>query len=302
MMELRERRREITRWLEEHRHDWPGIVVAALRQTLDPESSLAAAAISYFALFSFFPLLVLTTAIAGTWLEPVLGREEVVRELNFIAPALGYLLERNLQRIVGLQETITGIALVSLLWSSSSIFYVLTRTLDKIWGVHGKRSFWQHRGVAVLAMLGISVLLLLASVAHSTLVSIGRIFAPLLAPVLPLDLIGGVSLQALAVLVNVLLFATLYRFLPHASVGWRDVWPGALGAGLLWEVVKRVFFFYATNYLTQPNLTALIYGSVATIVGFMAWSYVSSLIFLFGAYATVGVQERRRRGAEAGQR
>jgi membrane protein len=270
--------------------------VSALVQAIAPDSSLAAASISYFALFSFFPLIVFTTVIAGTWLDNVVDKAEVVAQLEFVAPALAYLLDANLQRIVSMQQTLTGVAAISLLWSSSNIFYVLTRTLDRIHGVARRRSVWRHRGIALLSVLLISAVLLLATFLHSVVVSLVRLLAPA-----SLLQFSGIAYQIAALAVSVALFGLLYRFLPHARQRWAQIWPGALAAGVLWEVAKRLFLFYATNYLLQPNLTQLIYGSVVTIIGFMAWAYVSSLVFLFGAYVNVGYQDRRAQGAGAGR-
>ena len=74
---------------------------------------------------------------------------------------------------------------------------------------------------------------------------------------------------------------------------WPDVLLGAVVAGLLWEVAKRIFLLLVTNYLTLSNL---VYGSVTTIIAFLAWAYASSLIFLLGGY--VNVRYRRRRQAQ----
>ncbi len=296
MAGLWKRLRRLFRWLDQHQRSWPGIFLSALRQTISPESSMAAASIAYFALFSFFPLVFFTSVIVGTWLEPLVDRSQIVRQLDFVAPALAYLLESQLARLVEVEQTVTGVALIALLWSSSSIFYVLTRTLNRIWGARSRRPVWQHRGMAVLTLLIISGVLLSASITYSTVVT----FLELLMPS-QLQQLSGLGSQMAALGVDVLLFGLLYRFLPRFPVKWRDVWLGAVGAGLLWEVVKQAFFFYTTYYLAQPNLTELIYGSVVTIIAFMAWSYASSLIFIFGAYLNVAYRERRRRGEAAGQ-
>lgn len=297
MFEVWKRSRGVLNWLRERNQGWLAIILTAVRNTLTSESSFAAAAISYFALFSFFPLVLFTSVIAGSWLAPILDRNEIISQLDFVAPALGYLLDTHLQRIVGLEQTITGISLVSLLWSSSSIFYVLTRTLDRIWKVTKRRPVWQHRGMAVLSVLVISSILLLSSVAYSTVISVVQLFTPS-----QLRQFGGLASELATITAGVLLFALVYRFLPHSTVRWREIIPGAIGAGLLWEAVKRVFFLYATQYLAQSNLTQLIYGSVATIIAFLAWSYASSMIFIFGAYLNVGYWEWRKQRKAAAER
>lgn len=296
MADKRKRIRRLWHWLVERQEGWLGIFLSALRQTLSPESSMAAAAIAYFALFSFFPLIVFTTVIVGTWLEPILDRSQIIRQLDFVAPALAYLLENQLERIVGLEQTVTGVALIALLWSSSSIFYVLTRTLNRIWGASSRRPVWHHRGMAVVTLLLISGVLLTSSVAYSTAVS----FLELLMPS-QLQQLSGLGSRLATLTIDILLFGLLYRFLPRFPVRWRDVWLGAVGAGLLWELVKRAFFFYITHYLAQSSLTELIYGSVGTIIAFMAWSYASGLIFIFGAYLNVVYRDWREQEAEVGQ-
>ena len=210
MFEVWKRSRGLLNWLREHNQGWLGIILTALRNTLTSESSFAAAAISYFALFSFFPLVLFTSVIATTWLGPLLDRNEIIGQLDLVAPALGLLLENHLQRIVGLEETITGISLVSLLWSSSSIFYVLTRTLDRIWKVGQRRPVWQHRGMAVLSVLVISSILLLGSIAYSTVVSVVQLFTPS-----QFRQFRGLASELATITAGVLLFAVVYRFLPH---------------------------------------------------------------------------------------
>jgi membrane protein len=296
MFELWRRSRGLLRWLRQMRQGWLGVGLSALRQTFTVESSLTAAAIAYFSLFSFFPLLVFTTMIAGTWLSPVLDQSEIIAQFNFLAPALGFLLESQLQRIADLEQRVTGVAAISLIWSASSIFYVLTRTLDRIWNVVQRRSLWQRRGLALASVLGISALLLLTSLVHGTVVTVATIFMPT-----QLEQLTRFGTQVAAAAVSIALFAILYRFLPNTEVAWRDVWPGAVAGGLLWEVVKRVFFFYATNYLAQPNLTQLIYGSLAAVIAFLAWAYVSSILLIFGAYLNVGFYQQRMPPGEAGQ-
>ena len=73
----------------------------------------------------------------------------------------------------------------------------------------------------------------------------------------------------------------LYMLLPHGAAAWREILPGAIGAGFLWELAKKAFLSFVSTYIFMSNL---VYGSVAAIIAFLAWAYLSSLIFLFGAY------------------
>jgi len=88
----------------------------------------------------------------------------------------------------------------------------------------------------------------------------------------------------------------LYLILPHAASGWREILPGAMGAGLLWELAKKAFLLFVSTYMSVSNL---VYGSVAAVVAVMSWAYLSGLIFLFGAYLSVAYSRHSRRRREA---
>ena len=79
---------------------------------------------------------------------------------------------------------------------------------------------------------------------------------------------------------------------PHGATTWREVLPGAVGAGILWELAKKAFLSFVATYISISNL---VYGSVATIIAFLLWAYISSLIFIFGAYLSVFYWELKQK-------
>ncbi|RMH00788.1 MAG: YihY/virulence factor BrkB family protein [Chloroflexi bacterium] len=266
-------------WFSAQARHWPLILVRTIRATISHESSLTSAAIGYYTLFSLFPLMLLTVAIASLWLDPLAIEAQIVTQLEFIAPALGELLGANIERIVSTRAPVSGFALVMVVWSASNVFNVITQAMDRIWDVTPRRSGWRHRGLAIFMALLISGLLLAASIAEGTILTV-------VATLLPngFQTIRPYTTRFWATLVNMVLFAVLYYFLPHKSLSWRDVLPGAVSAGLLWELAKRGFLYFIATYLSRSNL---VYGSVATITVFLTWVYVSGHVFLFGAYLNV---------------
>lgn len=267
--------------------EWAMLIIRPIQATFSPDTAQAAAAISYFTLFSLFPLTLLTVAVASLWLDPMMAESEIITQLEFVAPALGELLGANIQRIVQARGPVTGFALVTLLWSASNIFNVITRVMDGIWKVSKSRSAWRHRGIAILAALLISGLLLVALFAQGTILTIANSLLPAeMEPLRPL------TNQFWSAAANVFLFSALYYALPHISLRWRDVLPGAVVAGFIWEFAKRTFLAFVASYLTRSNL---VYGSMATITAFLTWTYFSSLIFIFGAFLNVEYARRSDR-------
>ena len=113
-----------------------------------------------------------------------------------------------------------------------------------------------------------------------------------------IPIMGGASLM-LAILLNFSMFMVLYIMLPHGVSTWREILPGAIGAGLLWEIAKKAFLFFITSYLSVSNL---VYGSVAAIIAILTWAYLSGLIFLFGAYLSVACfQFKQQQKEKAGE-
>jgi membrane protein len=98
---------------------------------------------------------------------------------------------------------------------------------------------------------------------------------------LTVGMVWQVIFAAGSYLITVALFVLIYRYLPRAEVTLRDTLPGAFFAGLLWELGKYIFAA-SLGYFHYDQ----IYGSVGAVVAVLTWSYVSSLIMLFGAQLT----------------
>jgi membrane protein len=93
----------------------------------------------------------------------------------------------------------------------------------------------------------------------------------------------GITLNnVVAFLVATLLFAAMFKVLPDAEIGWRDVWFGAVVTGLLFVVGKSLIALYLQN-----SDTASAWGdAAAALIGVLVWMYYSSIIVLFGAELT----------------
>ncbi|MBN2149200.1 MAG: YihY/virulence factor BrkB family protein [Anaerolineales bacterium] len=275
----------------ERTHGWLGMLADAAREALKPDSAITAAAIAYFALFSLFPLILLSISIASFNHGLLMDQQLIVKKLEFIAPALGQLLGKNIDEIIQARGPVTSVALVSLVWSASTIFYTLTQTLNEIWGNKRRRPVWKRRGLAILFVLTfVGPTLFLASFAGSMLANLST-WLP--APIIPIG--GGISF-VVAILLDVALFMVLYILLPHGASTWREVLPGAIGAGLLWELAKKTFLLFVSTYISVSNL---VYGSVAAIIAFLLWAYMSGLIFLFGAFLSVSYYQLIQQQQEA---
>jgi membrane protein len=93
---------------------------------------------------------------------------------------------------------------------------------------------------------------------------------------------GFVMGLAISLLLNTLVFALLFKYLPDTEVRWRDVWLGALITALIWEAGKYLLGWY----IGRSGQSWSAYGLVGTVLILMAWIYFSSQILFLGAEFT----------------
>ena len=272
--------------LNQRVNGWLGVFARAIRETLKPDAALTAAAISYFALLSLFPITILSISIASFTFGPLISEQLIVQKLEFIAPYLGHLLGQNIDEIIQTRGPVSVIALAGLVWSASTFFTTLTQTLHKIWSHKRNRPIWKQRGLAILFVLIFAgPALLLASFASSIAANVSTWL-----PDQTLPLLQIISFFV-SILLDIGLFMLLYTLLPHGNANWRVILLGAISAGLLWEVAKRTFLVFVSTYISMSNL---VYGSVSAIIAFLLWAYLSGLIFLFGAFLSVSYYEHKQ--------
>jgi len=76
---------------------------------------------------------------------------------------------------------------------------------------------------------------------------------------------------------------------PNARVRFRDVWPGAIVTGVLWRLALAGFGWYVRDMSRFS-----VHGSVAAVVVFLMWVYLSAVILLYGVQFTVAYARLRR--------
>ena len=244
----------------------------------------SAAAMSYFGLMALFPALLLMLALSN---KLAAGSQMLTHAVD-VYPGSSRFLRETIEAFsnIGVGAIITCIVLV--LWAGSWVFAVVERALNRIWGAVS-RTFWHGRALTI-GMVGVVGLILALSVlVTSALVALREMtgtFSPRqIERYALLSSVGSAFWQVLfaagSYLITVVVFVFIYKFMPRAEVTLRDTLPGAFVAGLLWELAKYIFAS-SLQYFHYDQ----IYGSVGAVVAVLTWSYVSSLILLFGAQLT----------------
>jgi membrane protein len=267
-----------------NRGPWRSIISHTLHQFHENDLFTSAAAMSYFGLMALFPALLLLLGIGNQ----IAAATELLTHAVEVYPGSGKFLRETIRAMSSVGTGVIITCVIVTLWAGSWVFAVIERALNRIWG-STSRTFWHGRALTI-GMIGIVGVLLAISVFITSIVVALREMADKISPRqaanYPLLLsAGSVFWQGIfaiaSFLITVTLFVVVYRFMPKAEVSLRDTLPGAIIGGLLWEVAKYVFA-WALNYFHYDQ----IYGSVGAVVAVLTWSYVSSLILLFGAQLT----------------
>ena len=87
----------------------------------------------------------------------------------------------------------------------------------------------------------------------------------------------------------ILVVGLIYYFAPNAQVRLRDVWFGAILAGLLWRLAFAGFAWYVRD-LSRFSVD----GSIAAVVAFLVWVYLSAVILLYGVEVTAAYARLRK--------
>jgi membrane protein len=257
---------------------WRGVV-----EFYNSDGLTHAASIAYYALLSLFPFILLLLSILGMVTADTADRDAVVRfvfryfprQFDFITGQLDAFRNSTVRLGVG--------GLFALTWASLGVFSAVSSAIDHAWGVERRRSFWAHRLISFVMMAGAGAIFFIAVV----LANIARItetsaFWDVVSRPSWLAWLSAMSADYGATVLLIVCVALLFYFIPNTEIRFRWVWPGAIVTGLLWRGALSAFAWYARD-LARWNA---VHGSIATVVVFLFWVYISAVILLYGVEMT----------------
>ena len=266
--------------------------ISLLKQTfsewLDDKVPQLGAALAYYTVFSLAPLILLLLAIVG-----FLFRNDPAGAWQKVTEQMSYFLDKSAIDVVqgiaqkasqpnkGVLATSIGILLA--LFGASGVFGQLQDALNTIWGVKTKpgvgiMGFIRSRFLSFAMVAGVCFLLLVSLVLESLLKSLSHYVQAMLPGGIVIALVVY-SIFDLGVVV--LLFASIFKFLPDVKIQWRDVWIGALMTAIFFAVGK-----WALGLYLGSGAAASAYGAASSLITLLLWIYYSSQILLFGAEFT----------------
>jgi membrane protein len=266
---------------------WLSILAAAIRNWLDSQAFIYAAALAFFTVFSIAPILVVVVGLVGL----VMGESAVQGELFAqLEATLGSDAAGVVQTAVinsqidqsGIWPALIGI--IATIVGATTVFAQMQQSLNQIWDVapRPKRNnlwvFIKSRLLSLTIILSIGFIMLVSLLLSVALRSI-MAFAEGWLPV-PGWAMVGMEL-VLSLLVITLLFAAMFKILPDVRLSWGDVLLGAFITAILFTAGRSLISIYLAY-----TATASAYGAAGSLALLLLWVNYSSMILLFGASFT----------------
>jgi membrane protein len=221
-----------------------------------------------FAIFTAFPLFqTFRASLEAYFIQSLMPR-------GIANTILGYL-----NQFAGKATRLSVFGAGGLVLTTIVMMLTIDRAFNHIWRVKTARPF-AHRlmiywTIVTLGPLLVGVSLTVTSYLFSATGGISSGY-PLLS--------ASIS-TVISILLTAAAFTLLYVVVPNRLVKWRDAACGGLLAAVAFEIAKRVFFVF----ITQFPAYRVIYGALAALPIFLIWIYVSWLITLMGAVLTAAL-------------
>jgi membrane protein len=251
---------------------------AVARRFVEDRGMQTAGSLTFTTLLAMVPLA--TVALALSTAFPVFDEAMTSLQLfvfeNFL-PDTGEL-DALTDHIIAFTESagrLTTIGLVFLVLTAVMLMLTIDDALNRIFRVRRKRPLAQ-RILTYWSVLTLGPVLIGSSLSMTSFV-IGASFG-----VLSLGAVAEFILRLLPYLFTWGALTLLYILVPYRHVSVRHALIGGLLGGVAFEVAKRGFAAYLSNF---PTYT-LLYGAFATLPIFLLWIYVSWVVVLIGANFT----------------
>lgn len=274
----------------------PRLLGRALVGFVLDRGSQMSAAISYYALFSLFPLTLLAISIFGIVLRDQPFQDRVLAAILDILPVEDETIADALHRVANLGPTLTFVSALVTLWTAAALSASLRNALNVVFAAEQGRPYLRGKAVDFLLM-----------------------------PVLGLPFIGGVALTTawrvierevgrwsvfdgwlgyvwtLGFLVipfalTFVAFLLTFWLLPNRRLAFRFLWPGALVTTVLFEALKQIFAIYVHTIATFDA----IYGPLSSVIVLLFWVYLTATIVVFGAEVSAALPGIANGGKGAG--
>jgi membrane protein len=274
------------------KRSWFSVVKRAFGQLGPDELTDRAAALTYYGVQAIFPGLLVLVSILG-----LLGHsttQSLISNLGAITPGSVSSFIKTVIDNAQKQRATASIAgiigLLFALWSASGYVAAFMRSANRIYGLPEGRPIWKTAPVR----LAITIFTVICLVVGLVIVVATGAVADNLGQALGIGstavTIWDIAKWPVLLIIFILMLAVLYSAAPNVRHGgFRWISPGAVLAVVIWLIASGLFAVYVANF-SSYNKT---YGSLAAVIVFLIWLWISNLAILLGVELDAELEHER---------
>ena len=253
-----------------------------------------ASSIAYYSLLSMFPFFLLLLSILGEVASSETDRLAVLRFVFIYFPRQFEFVQDQLKQWESTRVQLGVAGSILMIWASMGVFGAITSAVNHAWGVDRQPSYFKHKMISFVMLVMASLLLIVALLLVSAISVVeAQWFWPVVASNAALLVLQGFAVKWASTIAFILVVGLIFYFVPNAKVRFRDVWVGAVVTGLAWRGALAGFSWYVRDMSRFS-----VHGSIAAVVVFLVWIYISAVILLYGVEVTAANARLRRRRPE----
>jgi membrane protein len=254
-----------------------------------------ASSIAYYSLLSFFPFVLISLELLGR-VAAVKGDQPFLRLVALVIPSHFDFVAAQTNDLSNAPLKLSVISTILLIWASMGVFSAVTTAVNYAWGVERPPSYLKNKLLSFMMLITAALLLLMTLILMSVIQARHTDWFTRLIYLYPfIGNVEGFLVRAAPTVMLIVVIAMIYYFVPNTKVRLRDVWVGAILAGVLWRLAFMGFALYVKGYSKVS-----VHGSITAVVLFLVWVYVSAVLLLYGvevsaAFSRLEAEERAER-------
>jgi membrane protein len=274
---------------------WLSAVKRTVREFSDDFLQDRAAALTYYSIMSIFPALLVLVSLLGLIGKSATLITKLTAGLPHTAQQIITNAVTNLQHGHTTAGVVAVVSIVLGLWSASGYVAAFMRASNAIYDVPEGRPIWKTMPIRLGITLSVLVLLALSAVIVVVTGGLARRVGNVIGAGHTAVTVWGIAKWPVLLVLVSLMFAILYWASPNAKQGFRWVSPGGILAVIVWLIASGLFALYVANFGHYNK----VYGTLAGVIIFLIWMWISNIAILLGAEFNAELQRGRAIAAGA---
>jgi membrane protein len=263
--------------------DWRATFKRALKEFREDDLTDWGAALTYYAVLSIFPSVIVLIAILGLAGQYPETSNALLGIVGDVGPSSAVETFRgpveDVVKAKGGAGALLGFGLITAIWSASGYVGAFIRASNVIYETREGRPFWKLRPLQILVTVVMTLLLALVAIAIVLTGSLAHSVGDAVGLGSQAVTIWNWAKWPVLLVVVAGMIATLYYAAPNVKQpGLRWISPGSAIALVTWIVSSALFGIYVSQFGSY-NKT---YGTLGGVIVFLVWLWVSNLALLFG--------------------